>query len=73
MGARSDMSNVVSFPHQQLRFPDWLGAVELKLGFDLDGSATMDALEAYRSGWSVDDYATEIDSRLFCDQDTEED
>jgi hypothetical protein len=56
----------------KIRFPDWLRAVELKLGFDLDGSATIDALQAYREGWSVDDYATEIDNQLFCMQDIAE-
>lgn len=68
------MLKVFSFrhPQQQLRFPDWLSAVEFQLGSALDGSSTMDALEAYRDGWSVDDYATEIDNCLYGDQETEE-
>ena len=47
-----------------MTFPDWLGAVEVKLGFELGGEATIEALRHYREGWSVDEYATEIDEQL---------
>jgi hypothetical protein len=50
-----------------MTFPDWLGAVELKLGFELGGKATVEALRCYREGWSVDEYATELDSQLIAD------
>jgi hypothetical protein len=47
-----------------MKFPDWLGAVEVKLGFELGDEATVEALRHYREGWSVDEYATEIDEQL---------
>jgi hypothetical protein len=50
-----------------MTFPDWLGAVELKLGMELSGSATIEAIGHYREGWSVDEYATELDSQLIID------
>jgi hypothetical protein len=50
-----------------MTFPDWLGAVEVKLGFELGDKATVEALRHYREGWSVDEYATELDSQLIID------
>lgn len=51
-----------------MTFPDWLGAVELKLGANFDGDGTIEALRHYREGWTVDEYATEIYYQLIeCD------
>lgn len=47
-----------------MTFPDWLGAVELNLGFDLDADTTIEALRCYREGWTVDEYSTDLYYRL---------
>jgi hypothetical protein len=47
-----------------MSFTEWIFAVESKLGFELNGEASIDAHRHYRDGWTVNDYATEIDEQL---------
>jgi len=47
-----------------MSFTSWLLEVERLLGFRLYGDAALDAHRHYRDGWSIDEYATEIDWQL---------
>ena len=47
-----------------MKFSSWLVAVENKLKSDLGDDVIEDAYSKYLNGWTIDEYATEIDNQL---------
>jgi hypothetical protein len=50
-----------------MKFADWLGAVESKIGFEFDEDGSIYALRHYREGWTVDDFAFEVEETIYGD------